>query len=297
MHTNQSLNEAHQKKLLQYFERDLVFFDLETTGLSPSVHHIIEIGAVKLSQKGEFTTFQSLVKPPIPIPERSEKIHGISDNDVSQADNIKDVMARFFEFIVDCDLVAHNAMFDIGFMIKEAQILKMRLPKVNVFDSLKFTRDLLAKIENRPENFKLSTLAGYINFDYQSHRAFDDSLATVFIWSHCVQVTESESVIKEACNKSLIFTTKKVKAYNDKHSHYKLLSELCSDDKKCVIIYNGGSRRGKERPLKPIAIIPLPNKVCLYAHCVLDDIHKTFSLDKIQNVRALTAIEEEEYGA
>lgn len=279
------LDFEHQKKMLHFFKKDLVFFDLETTGLSPAKHFIIEIGAAKITQSGEFHTFQQLVHPPIPIPERSEDIHGISNNDVADAPDAKQALKLFFEFIQGSDLVAHNAMFDLGFVIKESQLHHLKLPKLDVFDSLKFARSIYAKSEERPENFKLPTLANYIDFTYNSHRALDDSLATLFFWNHCVQ-KHGESKIKKATEKSQIFSTHKVKEYQiQNHSKYQLLGEIIETQDKAIIIYNGGSKKGQERPIKPIALIPLPNQISLYAHCLIDDVYKTFSLEKIDLVK------------
>ena len=279
------IDSEHQKKMLQFFKNDLVFFDLETTGLSPAKHFIIEIGAVKITQSGEFKTFQQLVCPPISIPKRSEEIHGISNQDVAKAPGAKKSLELFFEFIQGSDLVAHNAMFDLGFIIKESQLHHLKLPKLDVFDSLKFARSIYAKSDERPENFKLPTLASYIDFTYNSHRALDDSLATLFFWNHSVQKHDDKQV-KKATDKSQIFSTQKVKEYQiQNHSKYQLLNEIIEAQDNATIIYNGGSKKGQERPIKPIALIPLPNQISLYAHCLIDDVYKTFSLAKIDLVK------------
>lgn len=295
MNSSRQIDKGSQFQLLKYIKNDLIFFDLETTGLSPIKNHIIEIGAVKLKQNGDQETFESFVFSPIDIPKQSQDIHGISDHDLKDAPKIEDVLKKFFDFIRGCDLVAHNAMFDLGFIINEAKRAHFDLPIVNVYDSLKLTRSLLAKNELKPDNFKLSTLGEFIKFPFNSHRAFDDALATVHIWNYAVAHTSLEKDVEEAYKKSLIFTTKKVKSYNSDTEKFDLISELSSNQQNAVMVYNGGSRRGKERPIKPIALLPLPKNVSLYAHCLIDHSYKVFTVSKIQYIRPFTELENLEY--
>lgn len=68
---------------MHYFPKGIVAFDLETTGLSPLLDKIIEISAIKITDKIE--TFHSLIDPKIPIPDITSKIHGLYDEDVKGA--------------------------------------------------------------------------------------------------------------------------------------------------------------------------------------------------------------------
>ena len=62
-----------------------VVFDIETTGFSPLVNKIIEIGAVKV-EKGNITErFSTFVNPEVPIPFHIENLTGIKDDMVITA--------------------------------------------------------------------------------------------------------------------------------------------------------------------------------------------------------------------
>ena len=56
--------------VLNYEPKDVLFFDIETTGFSPVKNRIIEIGAVKVIN-GEITDrFSEFINPSVPIPFR-----------------------------------------------------------------------------------------------------------------------------------------------------------------------------------------------------------------------------------
>jgi len=66
-------------------QRTLVALDLETTGLSPRLDRIIEVGAVRFRGNEVLATFQSLVRPEVAIPQAVQELTGIRDADVVAA--------------------------------------------------------------------------------------------------------------------------------------------------------------------------------------------------------------------
>ena len=63
-------------------QRPLVFFDLETTGLSIGKDRIVEFAGVKLKPDGSVQELIQRLQPGIPIPAEVSKIHGIFDKHV-----------------------------------------------------------------------------------------------------------------------------------------------------------------------------------------------------------------------
>lgn len=57
------------------------------------------------------------------------------------------------------------------------------------------------------------------------------------------------------------------------------------------IKYKGGSHKGKYRPIKPVALLPMPEGNILYGLCLLSNLYKSFSLLKIQDIKELNAEE------
>jgi DNA polymerase III epsilon subunit family exonuclease len=109
--------KTHEKPNLQVLPKQFAVFDLETTGLNPSKHEIIEIGAVKVNRdSNKHITFQSLVKPSKKIPKKITEITGITQKMVdTDGEELESILQQFDEFIGDLRLVAFNADFDMGF--------------------------------------------------------------------------------------------------------------------------------------------------------------------------------------
>lgn len=99
-----------------------VVFDLETTGLSPRLHEIIEIGAIRVTMKAStHKTLQMLVKPLRPIPRNITRLTGISQAMVdSEGVTLGEAITSFVGFIGDLPLVAYNAGFDMSFLEQSA---------------------------------------------------------------------------------------------------------------------------------------------------------------------------------
>ena len=91
-----------------------VVLDTETTGLDiANDHRIIEIAGVELvNRKLTKNSYQVYLNPERTVGQ-SFKIHGLSDDFLSDKPSFKDIYQDFLEFIKDSELLIHNAEFDI----------------------------------------------------------------------------------------------------------------------------------------------------------------------------------------
>src|SRR5262249_27742135 len=108
-------------------ERDLddtefIVLDVETTGLAPGRHRLIEVGAVLLRGGEVAATFQSLINPGRSIPQFITKFTGISPRMVARAPLAAKVLPNLREFIGERPVVGHNIGFDLGFLSYEADL-------------------------------------------------------------------------------------------------------------------------------------------------------------------------------
>jgi DNA polymerase III subunit epsilon len=102
-------------------QKDLVFFDLETTGVSTSQDKIIQIGLIKYFADGrEPLERKRLINPEIPISEEAIKVHGITNEMVKDEPTFKQVAKALSELIGDADLCGFNSnRFDVPMLIEE----------------------------------------------------------------------------------------------------------------------------------------------------------------------------------
>ncbi|MBQ3105066.1 MAG: PolC-type DNA polymerase III [Lachnospiraceae bacterium] len=162
----------------QLLEDTFVVFDIETTGFSPVNNRIIEIGAVKVRQGEILEVFSSFVNPQVPIPFEIVKLTGIDDDMVTEAPAIEEVLPSFLEFAKDCVLVAHNATFDMSFIIENAERLG-RKEEFTYLDTLRLARVLLPGQAKHTLDAVCKTLK--ISLE-NHHRAVDDAKATAEIF-------------------------------------------------------------------------------------------------------------------
>ncbi len=168
-----------------------VVFDLETTGLSAQRDEIIEIGAVKV-ENGKITDrFSEFVNPGIPIPEKIQKLTGISDSMVSKARGIDELLPAFLEFAGDCVFVAHNADFDMSFIKSNCQKLGIERSFASL-DTLELSRAMFPELSKH----KLDTVAKHLGVSLENHhRACDDAGATAEIMVKCLEILKKDNGI------------------------------------------------------------------------------------------------------
>ena len=162
----------------QGLDGSFVVFDIETTGFSPVHDRIIEIGAVKV-EKGEIKErFSSFVNPDVPIPLEIEKLTGIHDGMVVDAPMIEEALPHFLEFCQDAVLVAHNASFDMSFIIENTRRLGLK-KEFTYVDTVGIARLLLP----HQAKHKLDAVAKTLGISLENHhRAVDDAEATAEIF-------------------------------------------------------------------------------------------------------------------
>ena len=120
-----------------------VILDTETTGLSTiEKHRIVEIGCIELeNQIPTNKIFHEYLNPQRAVSEDAYKIHGYSDNFLSDKKNFSEIAEDFINFIKDKKLVIHNAPFDLSFINYELKLIKKKpIDKNNVIDTLEIAR-------------------------------------------------------------------------------------------------------------------------------------------------------------
>ncbi|MGO8948384.1 MAG: exonuclease domain-containing protein [Ktedonobacterales bacterium] len=101
-------------------DMEFAVVDVETTGLAPGRHRIIEVGAVIVAHGEPVTSFSKLINPGRSIPQFITRFTGISPAMVARSAPAERVLPQLAEFIGDRPIVGHNIGFDLNFLNFEA---------------------------------------------------------------------------------------------------------------------------------------------------------------------------------
>lgn len=185
---NSAITEITIPTASKKLEGNFIFFDLETTGLSPYSDEIIQISAIKVSDLNVIGKFNQYVKPQQYISAKITQLTGISNATVENSPKIGSVLFDFYTFIENYTLVAHNAAnFDILFL-DEAYDRVFGLPLPNSYiDTLQISRAIYPDLPNH----KLKTLVKGLNLNAKNtHNAVDDANCVYELFlaeSQCVE--------------------------------------------------------------------------------------------------------------
>lgn len=102
-------------------ENDIVFFDIESTGLNILKDRILQIALIKYFKDGSPSQeMEMLINPTVPISIESMDIHGITPDMLKNKPVFAQVAQRIFDFIGDADLAGYNSdRFDIPMLMEE----------------------------------------------------------------------------------------------------------------------------------------------------------------------------------
>jgi DNA polymerase-3 subunit epsilon len=148
--------------------------DVETTGLSPNSHRILELAIVRTDPAGrvldEWTT---RFNPDGPV--GATHIHGIRDADVARAPRFAQVLPEISARLAGAAIAGHNVTFDLGFLRAEYARAGWALPHLPAACTLDHSHDHLPHLSRR----RLIDCCSAIGLSlHQAHSALHDARAT-----------------------------------------------------------------------------------------------------------------------
>ncbi|EFO32279.1 DNA polymerase III, epsilon subunit [Roseibium sp. TrichSKD4] len=120
-----------------------ISFDTETTGLNPrGGDRLVEIGGVELwNHIPTGKSYHVYINPQRDMPEEAFRVHGLSEEFLSDKQLFDQVADEFLDFVGDATLVIHNAAFDMGFINMELERSGRRIiSNDQVLDTLDLAR-------------------------------------------------------------------------------------------------------------------------------------------------------------
>ena len=202
-----------------YKSKNVVIYDLETTGLDLENDEMIQISALKLTGE-EFNRF---VIPKKQISEKALMTHGydLEHITINGGKSASEVLKDFCSFAKDCVLVGHNSScFDDFMLNRQLKENGVDFAPIDYFDTLSLAQTILPNLTN----FKLSTCCEYFGIvNERAHDAFSDVLATSQIFARFME----DFIIPQKDARRRIVSSKVEKFYSF-YKDYQQMQEFLS---------------------------------------------------------------------
>ena len=232
----------------------LIAIDLETSGRYPIESEICEMAAVKWVDGEIVDEYQTLVKPQRKMSDEVIAIHNITNEMVQDAPPVEDVIEKFHSFISDGIVVGHHSPFDLGFLTIEFEKVKLPLPTYPAMCSSLLSRQLFPEAPNH----KLKTLVQFLKLStVHSHRAMDDTLSCLALILRCLERFGTHKTWNEIFEFQMEQVVWPDYSLNDlcKNKVYRTIVEALRASELVQITYDGGSRKGQARTIRPIGLV------------------------------------------
>lgn len=170
--------------------KNIVIWDVETTGLSPQNDFIIQLSCMKVNPKTNDTIDERswYIKPAhtYTIDPKATEVHGLTKEFIEKnGKTIKEIADDFLEFIDGCDFMTYNGnTFDIQFLYKDFSMFGYDLK----LSERKFYDAYAMECKYNPRDLS-SVYKKYTGKDLQgAHDAMNDVKATWEVWKKQMDV-------------------------------------------------------------------------------------------------------------
>jgi DNA polymerase III epsilon subunit-like protein len=271
-------------------ELTFVAVDLETTGLAPGFDRIIEVGIARFRVRADGTlvagsVLDQLVDPGKAILPAVSRLTGISNHDVVGAPPIAALWPAIVEALRPDGptvLLAHNASFDVSFLLAAAALIDPTWAPPPAACTVRIARRALPEAPR----YGLEVLVDWLGCGGDSpshHRALADALHARNLFGRCVARSGAKSMAD-------LGVTEPVPAPP--------LADIASlippallgietaiaEQRTLHIRYRGGSKGTQRRPITPQGFYIRDGVLYLRAHCLVDDVAKSFRCDRIRDI-------------
>lgn len=146
-------------ELVRHTISDYAVVDVETTGLNFDYDEIIQIAALRVRNNAIVDSYSTYVKPYNSFGNNIlsafiTNLTGITDDMLSSAPYLDEIIKDFFGFIGNDIIVGHNVNFDINFLY-DAGIKNSLILKNDYLDTLYIARRFLPDMPSRSLSFML----------------------------------------------------------------------------------------------------------------------------------------------
>lgn len=170
----------------------LAIVDVETTGLSPQFHRVIEVGVVQVDKGRMAKRWSCLVNPGTWMSPMISEITGISYDDLVNAPSFEEISGELNTLLKSRLFVAHNSRFDYGFISSEFERLGTAVDWPQLC-TVRLSRHMFPEMRSHGLDAIVSEFGIRVR---RRHRALDDAVAT---WKFLKKVRSkvSEEVLEK----------------------------------------------------------------------------------------------------
>ncbi len=264
-------------------EFSFIAFDIETTGLTPVVDRIVEIGAVRFRAGEVLDTFQTLVDPGIPISPGATATNGITDDMVKGQPTIERVLPGFIDFLGQDIPVAHHAPFDVDFLAIDISRLNLEVANRPVLDTSSIPKGLFP----HANAYNLEYLVEFLHIPTGVlHRALADAEACMGVFNRCVaemggweratieEILELNGPALTLCSREIVLD-----------EPFYPLKEALEKGIDLEIRYRTAGGSVSVRRITPLSIVSFRGTAIIEAFCHLRNDKRNFRLDRILEIR------------
>lgn len=176
-------------------EKDLIFLDVEATGLHVIRDRIVQLAMIKFQpHRPEPVEHNWLINPGIPISDEAMNVHGIKPSDVANKPTFGQVAQEIFAFIGNADFAGyHSNQFDIPILMEELARygFELNLDQRSLID----VQRIFYKMEPRTLSAAYRYYCGQEISD--AHDALVDVKATIAVLDGQLQMYKDKDVITD----------------------------------------------------------------------------------------------------
>jgi DNA polymerase III epsilon subunit-like protein len=157
----------------------LAVIDVETSGLSPHEHHLLQVAVIVMNGRGEeLLRWSSDIRPPGGVFGQvgPHHIHGLTRRRLWRAPGPASVLRRLRPLLVDAVVAGHNVGFDLAFLEAASRRTGVALPDMASLCTLELSRRLDPE---RRRRHRLGDLCEFYGIGLERpHDALADAEAT-----------------------------------------------------------------------------------------------------------------------
>ncbi len=274
---------------------DTVFvaFDTETTGLIAGVDRIVEVAAVVFRGGDVLARHEQLVDPGIPIPPQAQAVNNISDDMVRGKPTIEQALPGFLAVLAQGVPVAHNAVFDVGFLVPGIDRAGAAASDSPILD----TRGLARAAFPGRQSYGLERLARELGLGAAvpagpaaaAHRALADAHTCMALFRACARVLEERG---RAALEDLVRLSGPPLDFAAHAPRQPVFAAALDDARRAgaaaEIEYLSAAGDRTVRQIEPLGFGTVGGAAVVRAFCRLRGEERTFRLDCIRAARRLS---------